>query len=234
MPSIFTRSRTTSTPKPKSVTPPDEFGRVTSRTSISTPSSKKDKKKDKVAPRPSNSIEIQVTEGGFLPFCIPSDSEDRAKLRPYGYLSYKSEVILGVDEASRLVDVVSREMTERGMLLFIFAYFVVYVHLFLLGFLTTPLLFSSQALDISRIRIQKLIDTFLATCPSETNRPGSPFDKAWVDEARFSGPHELAMVLRWALARIVHLVNGQESRGILSWELYLRWREDEAGASFLF
>lgn len=116
MPSIFTRSRTASTPKPRPANVPDEFGRVTSRTSISTPS-KKDKKKDKLQQqqRASDSIEIQVAEGGFLPFYIPPHSEERSKLRSYGYLSYKCEIVLGVDEVLRLVDVVARELTERGM-----------------------------------------------------------------------------------------------------------------------
>ncbi|GJJ14101.1 hypothetical protein Clacol_008358 [Clathrus columnatus] len=207
MPSIFTRSRTTSTPKPRTPTVADEFGRVTSRTSIST-TSKKDKKKDKLQP-PTDSIEIQLTEGGFLPFYVPQDSEERVKLPRYGYLSYKCELVLGIDEVFRLVDVISREFNERGLT-------------------TTPLLFSAQALDISPIRIHRLINAFLATCPSETYSPGSPTDKAWLDEARFSGPHELAMLLRWGLARIVRLINGQESRGFLNWEIYLRWREEEA------
>ena len=96
--------------------------------------------------------------------------------------------------------------------------------------LTTPLLFSNHAIDISPIRIRRLIDTFLRTCSD--SRPGSPSDLKWREEAQFSGPHELAMTLRWGLARIVRISQGQETRGILSWETYLRWREDEGGESY--
>lgn len=95
--------------------------------------------------------------------------------------------------------------------------------------LTTPLLFSNLALDISPIRIKRLIDTFLRTCSN--HRPGSTADIKWREEAQFAGPHELGMTLRWGLARIVRIFQGQETRGIITWETYLRWREDEGGTS---
>jgi Meiotically up-regulated protein Msb1/Mug8 domain len=99
---------------------------------------------------------------------------------------------------------------------------------FLIG-LTTPLLFSNRAIEISPTRIKRLIDTFLRTCSNYF--PGSASDIKWREEAQFSGPHELAMALRWGLARIVRISQGQETRGIISWETYLRWREDEGGTS---
>jgi hypothetical protein len=51
----------------------------------------------------------------------------------------------------------------------------------------------------------------------------------WREEAKFAAPDELGMTLRWGLARIVRIYGGQETRGILAWDMYLRWRDDEAG-----
>ncbi|KAF8577497.1 hypothetical protein K439DRAFT_1364585 [Ramaria rubella] len=235
MPSIFARSRTGSTPKSSSkhtnnaavpaVPPkdlPDEFGRVTSRGStINSPLSKREKKKEaKAAARqrtqssPHEPIEApSIPDGSFLPFSWPPEDipeEPRQKLQTYGYMSYQCEVVLGLEEVTRLVEVVSSELSQRG--------------------LTTPLLFSSKAIDISPSRIKRLIDTFLRTCSNF--RPGSSTDLKWREEAQFSGPHELAMMLRWGLARIVRIFQGHDARGILSWESYLRWREDEASALY--
>ncbi|KIJ44471.1 hypothetical protein M422DRAFT_252076 [Sphaerobolus stellatus SS14] len=233
MPSLFARARTSSTPnKAKQETNGgviiDEFGRVTSRGSItnSTPSKKDKKKAEKAAARQRTTsagpaaqhegLDIQsLPDGSFLPFAWPvkqEAGEEPVKLKSYGYLSYQCDVTLGIEEVSRLVDVIAKELSERG--------------------LTTPLLFSNQALDISRTRIHRLIDTFLATCPSYLHQTNSSADMKWREEARFAGPHELSMTLRWGLARIVRIYSGQETRGILAWEHYLRWRESEQAASY--
>ncbi|KIJ48283.1 hypothetical protein M422DRAFT_248088 [Sphaerobolus stellatus SS14] len=87
-----------------------------------------------------------------------------------------------------LVDVITKELSERG--------------------LTTPLLFSNQALDISRTRIHR----------SYLHQTNSSVDMKWCKEARFTGLHELSMTLRWGLARIVRIHGGQETHGILAWE----------------
>lgn len=52
----------------------------------------------------------------------------------------------------------------------------------------------------------------------------------FVEECRFAGPQDLGMVLRWGLARVVRIMNGQEVRGLLSWDAYLSWRSNEQGA----
>ncbi|KAF8501207.1 hypothetical protein JB92DRAFT_2977043 [Gautieria morchelliformis] len=223
MPSIFTRSRTASSAAKslKANNAPDEFGRVTSRGSIAPAATpKKDKKKEtKVAARlrtqssPHEADTPSIPDGSFLPFSLaPPENldEPRQHLQKYGYLSYQSEVVLGLEEVTRLVEVISDELSQRG--------------------LTTPLLFSNHAIDISPTRIKRLIDTFLRTCSNYC--PGTAPDIKWREEAQFSGPHELAMTLRWGLARIVRISQGQETRGILSWETYLRWREDEGGALY--
>jgi len=64
------------------------------------------------------------------------------------------------------------------------------------------------------------------------HQPNSAADRKWREEAQFSGPHELGMMLRWGLARIIRIHGGQETRGIIAWEHYLRWRESEAGMWF--
>jgi hypothetical protein len=37
------------------------------------------------------------------------------------------------------------------------------------------------------------------------------------------------MVLRWGLARVVRVVGGVETRGLVGWEVYVRWRGLEQG-----
>ena len=228
MPSIFSRSRTTTTPKKSLPEPPfDEFGRITSRGSAksipTTPqSTKKDKKsKDKSKPKGNGSPaeaetpEFTVPDGCFLPLNLdpqryePGEepSQERRQLHDYGYLSYQRHVVLGLEEVARLVDLVGNELGTRG--------------------LTTPFIFSSLALDVSSNAVKRLINAFLNTC---RGRPTAEAERQWRDEARFAGPHELGMFLRWGLARIVRVVGGQEVRGLLSYENYIEWAEVEAGA----
>lgn len=35
------------------------------------------------------------------------------------------------------------------------------------------------------------------------------------------------MLLRWGLARVVRIIDGQEVRGILDWDAYVMWKLDE-------
>lgn len=228
MPSLFSRSRTTSTTKkPTSDVAFDEFGRVTSRGSakfvnpVST--NKKDKKsKEKSRSKTNNSPqeqeppEISVPDGSFLTLNLdpqryePGEgpSQERRQLLDYGYLSYQRHVVLGLEEVARLIDVLGNELGTRG--------------------LTTPFIFSSLAMDISSSAVKRLIDAFLITC---TPRSSPQQDGLWRQEAKLAGPHELGMCLRWGLARIVRIVGGQEVRGLLSYESYIEWCQAEAGAS---
>ncbi|CAG8762786.1 12184_t:CDS:2, partial [Acaulospora colombiana] len=123
----------------------------------------------------------------------------------YGYLGSEKHVILGLDEVVRLVDVVAEELGQRG--------------------LTTPLLFSPLAIDIRPNVVKKLISTFIATCPHHLVL--SSTEARWREEATFAGPHELGMLLRWGLARIVRLEKGIEMRGFINWESYILWRQQE-------
>jgi hypothetical protein len=219
MPSLFSRARTTSTSKqPQTATGADEFGRaptpLRSKSSFTTPS-KKDKK-DKTArsravstPDPdSQDFFPEIPDGSFLPLNLHPlrfDSQEREITQDYGYLSYRRQVVLGLEEIGRLVDVTSQEIGARG--------------------LTTPFIFSTHALDVSASATTRLIEAFLQTC----NSRHPSLDQKWREEAQFAGPHELGMCLRWGLARAVRVVGGLEVRGLLNYESYIEWRDSESG-----
>lgn len=146
----------------------------------------------------------------------------------YGYLHWEKHIILGLDEVVRLVDVVAEELRQRGTLtILIPAKSPRCSRRFPCSGLTTPLLFSPMALDINPNTIRKLVQAFLATCPHD--KALSITDYQWREEAKFAGPHELAMLLRWGLARIVRVEGNVELRGFLSFENYVHWRRAEEG-----
>ncbi|QRV95888.1 hypothetical protein RhiJN_23906 [Ceratobasidium sp. AG-Ba] len=244
MHSLFSRARTTSQSARTSQAPTaDEFGRAPAAkadTLPPLPPKHKDKDKDKDKKdkskrqrtisipkdsRPSflrtNSPEPDLPAqqlpplqaGGFLPRYIPSapstsEREDPAR-QPYGYLHTEKDVILSLEDVHRLLTVLGEELTLRG--------------------LSTPLLFSTQALDVSAPRVRNLIRAFLGTCSDPVSRSG---DARFREEARFAGPHELAMTIRWGLARIVRMVNGLETHGFLDFEVYRAWRFSEESKRF--
>lgn len=124
MPSLFSRARTTSTkntPKPQLDLPHvDEFGRVSSRGSIGTrafTTSKKERARTKshseqqarrgAAPDGDD----DVPEDGFLP-TGSAPPEDPQQL--YGHLSYERHVVLGIEDATRLVDIIADELNTKG------------------------------------------------------------------------------------------------------------------------
>ncbi|EJD38165.1 hypothetical protein AURDEDRAFT_116601 [Auricularia subglabra TFB-10046 SS5] len=221
MPSIFSRSKSSSAASHAvSNGRADEFGRVDSRGSAT--AAKKDSKKLPARLRTfstpteptdySKDEPVLPPDGSFLPLSLsPPDHGDHSEpLLDYGYLFYEKEIVLGVEDVARLVQVVGAEIALRG--------------------LTTPLLFSTLALDVSLPFIKRIISAFLRTCPYVA---ASAEAKArWLDEARVASPHDLAMTLRWALARIVRIERAQESRGLLSMEYYSRWRAAESTARF--
>ncbi|KAG8686107.1 hypothetical protein FRC08_012743, partial [Ceratobasidium sp. 394] len=244
MHSLFSRARTTSqtarTPPGQAVS--DEFGRVSaahkSETLPPLPRKDKDKKekKDKSqrqrtisipkdnrpsflrssSPEPELPTQSQLPPlqvGGFLPRYIPSaptstERDDPAR-QPYGYLHTEKDVILSLEDVQRLLQVLGEELTLRG--------------------LSTPLLFSTQALDVSAPRVRNLIRAFLGTCSDPISRAG---DARFREEARFAGPHEVAMTIRWGLARIVRMVNGTETHGFMDFDVYRAWRTSEESQRF--
>lgn len=235
MPSLFSRSRTTSTPdKQLSLPIPssqglyanqlDEFGRVSSRASGKAATSKKEKKKAKDEKRARTisssreqieQPEFTLPDGSFLPLNLekPRQSETQQQGFEYGYLSYERHVVLGIEQVARLVDVLCTELTSRGGL-------------------TTPFIFSSLALDISSATIRKLIQAFLGTCTINIGTSADQAEAQWREEARFAGLHELGMTLRWGLAKVVRSVGGQDVRGLLNWEIYAEFRDSEAALNY--
>ncbi|KZT03110.1 uncharacterized protein LAESUDRAFT_660514 [Laetiporus sulphureus 93-53] len=226
MPSLFSRTRTNSTPKKSSSVPAfDEFGRIGGRgTPSPVPTGKKDKKKDKARAKAASQIELDspelvIPDGIFLPLNLelprfepttdpPVQEQEQPQPHDYGYLSYGRHVVLGLEQMARLVDVVGNELGQRG--------------------LTTPFIFSTLALDVSSNAVKRLIKTFLRTC----SKPSSEADRQWREEARLAGPHELGMCLRWGLARVVRIMKGQEVRGLVSYESYVEWRDAEAALKY--
>jgi hypothetical protein len=227
MPSLFSRSRTQSSPfnnpslavNPHDAAPIDEFGRVHSRSSHSPTSNKKernrkkDRDQDKTRSRtPGGDYELPtlIPEGSFLPLNLerPRDEsgDERPKEHDYGHLSHQRHVVLGLEQAERLVEVVAEELNTRG--------------------LTTPFIFSSLALNISTSAIKRLIQTFLHTCENPGSRDA---ERSWLEEARFANPPELGMFLRWGLARLVRYSGGEDVRGLLLWDQYNSFCETEAG-----
>jgi len=122
----------------------------------------------------------------------------------YGYLSYQHHIVLGLDEVDRLVHIVTDELSTRG--------------------LTTPFLFSSLALDVKSSGVRRLIQAFLRTCVSF---PAPDAERTWREEACFAAPAELAMFLRWGLARVMRVSGLNAVRGLLSWDMYVEWSESE-------
>ena len=100
----------------------------------------------------------------------------------YGYPSYHHHVVLGVDEVGRGVHTVTDVFGTRG--------------------LTTPFLFSSLALDVNTSGVRRFIRAFLRTCVSF---PAPDTERTWYEKARFAVPAELAMCLRWGLARVLRV-----------------------------
>lgn len=243
MHSLFSRSRTQSSPysqsnnqaaSPSSL---DEFGRVSSRISNNTATpSKKDKKKAKDLAKRSKTLGIHnkgadslspldnnnqdqsppLPDGSFLPLNLDppkhSSSSSSSLGTDYGYLSYQRHVVLGLEQLHILITVLADQLESRGGL-------------------TTPFIFSTTALDISFPSIKRLIRSFLQMCSAQAS-PSMGFkdaDRAWKEEAKFAGPHELGMCLRWGLARVVRVSGGQDVRGLIPWECYLQFRDSEAG-----
>jgi hypothetical protein len=80
-----------------------------------------------------------------------------------------------------------------------------------------PMLFSTQALDISLENITSLIRSYV----SDRN--------TWRRDLRLANPHDLAGMIKWALGRYI---NPQGGRGFLAWETYERWRFAEREKEF--
>ncbi|KAJ6613879.1 hypothetical protein B0H10DRAFT_196553 [Mycena sp. CBHHK59/15] len=220
MPSIFSRARTSSTPgkhkppRPSLVNatappplPADEFGLMSPGAGPRSPAP--------AAPAPST---------GFLPTALPAAAQPPPghRAQAYGLLSPARDAVLGLGDAARLVQRVCRELEREGVAM--------------------PFVFSALALDVRRAGVARLVQAFLGTCVDGggvpngsghgSNGGGGGAEARWAEEARFAGPHELGMCLRWGLARVVRVEGGREVRGLLNWAWYECWRADEAASHY--
>ncbi|KAH6903885.1 hypothetical protein BKA70DRAFT_1387504 [Coprinopsis sp. MPI-PUGE-AT-0042] len=212
MPSLFSRARTFSTPK-KSAAPTsdlDEFGRVATPAAHS---AQRQRLRPKRTRRREGNHGLRQNHPN-VPGPRPTSQHYPLRRNMItGYLSYERHVVLGLDELERLLDVVADELETRGGI-------------------TTPFVFSNTALDISPSGIKRLIHSFLNTCVARNQQEAQVADLKWREEARFVGPHELGMTLRWALARVIRSVGGQDVRGIISYDQYVDFRDSEAANNY--
>ncbi|KAG6897989.1 hypothetical protein C0992_007943 [Termitomyces sp. T32_za158] len=205
MPSLFSRSRGASPLKKQ-----NSFPTTLELDEFGRIPSRRPKRPQTPAPRDLD-VPPPVPDGAFLPLSL--HSRPAAPHHDYGYLSYKRHVVLGLEQVSRLVVVVANELGARGGI-------------------TTPFIFSTTALDVSSSAIKKLIQAFLATCAAQTSQAAADAESRWRDEARFAGPHELGMCLRWGFARAIRSVGGHDVRGLLAWDRYVEFRNSEIAQGY--
>lgn len=115
----------------------------------------------------------------------------------YGYWPIETQRQLSLAEIEEVVRLCGQEIRLRGI--------------------EAPMLFSTQALDISLENITSLIRSYVSD------------RSAWKRDLRQANPHDLAGFIKWALGRYI---NPQGGRGFLSWEMYERWRSGEREKSF--
>ncbi|KAI0249408.1 hypothetical protein BJV78DRAFT_1228260 [Lactifluus subvellereus] len=63
--------------------------------------------------------------------------------------------------------------------------------------------------------------------PPLSSSPAWPLMSTLLEFARFAAPPELAMCLRWGLARVLRVSVGNAVRGLISWDMYVEWCEAE-------
>ncbi|WWC93117.1 uncharacterized protein L201_008084 [Kwoniella dendrophila CBS 6074] len=138
-------------------------------------------------------------------------SDEVTGLRQYGFLGgIGSKVTIGLSQAGKLLESVSAELIERG--------------------LTTPMLFSNQALELSQPRTKVLIQAYLDTLTSNSRSKQDSFRQ----DIKFAKEQELAWLLRWALSRITRIREGVREicHGVLEWDAYEEFRGRERAAGY--
>jgi hypothetical protein len=161
----------------------------------------------------------------------------------YGYIAVRTGLVLGLEEVQRVLEDVTQQLSERGV--FLVSSFAVCADP--LAGLNTPLLFSSQALDLSASKIRLLINSYISTISQPSQ---STAFKQYRDSLRLSSPHEAAWFLRWAMSRPVRLVREdkvvespgkrkgggkvvtvreRQVRGLVDLREYIVWRGKERG-----
>ncbi|KAJ3713471.1 hypothetical protein DFJ43DRAFT_894859 [Lentinula guzmanii] len=143
----------------------------------------------------------------------------------YGYLSSYPTLILGLNDLHDLVQLVSKYLDVE-----------------------TPFVFSNGstttdsgvpvAIDLDAGRVKRLIDKYVGHLISKNSGRQGQTVVDFDDEARFAGPHELGMLLRWGLARVIRIEStashstGTSSRaltrGLIPYLAYLNWAKQES------
>lgn len=115
----------------------------------------------------------------------------------YGYTGLYTDVDLDLSTTAQAIDMVTQQIKSRA--------------------LDTPLLFSTQALDISIEGTHSLIRSFV--------NDQHDFQR----DLQISSPHNLSAFLKWVLGRHV---NAQGLHGFLRWDKYASWRESERASDY--
>lgn len=170
----------------------------------------------------------------------PTSQEDE---EGYGYIDVRTSLVLGLDDVQRVVEDVTQQLSERGE--FPFSSFTSCADPS--SGLTTPLLFSSQALDLSATKTHVLINSYISTLSQPSHSAAA---NQYHDDLRLCSPHEAAWFLRWALSRPVRLVREDKAvespgrkkgagkvvtvqerqvRGLVDLREYVVWRGKERG-----
>lgn len=158
---------------------------------------------------------------------VPTAGVQPASTKPmaiYGYTGVSWEQPLDTATALPLVQRITRHIVKHD--------------------LDVPLLFSSQALDLSAHSTANLVRALLATITVQADSadPAADFDaadSALEEELRFANVHDLVALLKWVLARIgrvvaermAHGTSGElvlvHEHGFVPWTAYLDWRAQE-------
>ncbi|PWN35766.1 uncharacterized protein FA14DRAFT_46690 [Meira miltonrushii] len=150
------------------------------------------------------------------------DGSAPAQPTPYGYTTIGWDKQMDVPHVAELVLMCGEQIRMRG--------------------LTSPLIFSSMALDLSHHNVTSLIRSFL-TSPKEF----------YSSETKFANPHDLAAVIKWSLSRLGRVfpvpvpaleMNSRKGdsqqeenvfihqRGFLEWDSYVVWSTYEKNANY--
>ncbi|KAJ4481278.1 hypothetical protein J3R30DRAFT_2428301 [Lentinula aciculospora] len=174
--------------------------------------------------------------GSFVGTVFPPVTLSSGSSSPgYGFLSMYPTLILGIDDLHELVQLVSKYLDVETP--FVFS-----------NGATTAEGGASVAIDLDAGRVKRLIDKYvgyLLSKSAKASKSGQVID--FDDEARFAGPHELGMLLRWGLARVVRIetssspnptsptqTSGNRSlcRGLIPYLAYLNWAKQESVFSY--
>lgn len=146
-----------------------------------------------------------------------------AQPTPYGYTTIGWDKQMDVPQVAELVLMCGEQIRMRG--------------------LTSPLIFSSMALDLSHHNVTSLIRSFLSSPKG-----------FYSSETKFANPHDLAAVIKWSLARIgrvfpvpvpaLEMTTSRKGdpqqeenvfihqRGFLEWDGYMVWATYEKNANY--